>query len=84
MNNKFLVELVIPSLEMRYDVYVPVNKKVGNIIILLSKVVADFSMGYFEENDSNKLYDGDTGEQYPIDVLVRDTNIRNGSRLILM
>ena len=84
MNNKVLVELVVPVLEVRYDVYIPVNKKIGNVIILLSKVVGDLSMGYFEENDYNKLYDGDTGEKYGVDVLVRDTNIRNGSRLILM
>ncbi len=84
MNNKVLIELVVPVLEVRYDVYIPVNKKIGNVIILLSKVVSDLSMGYFKENDCNMLYDGDTGEKYGVDVLVRNTNIRNGSRLILM
>ena len=51
MNNKVLIELVVPVLEVRYDVYIPVNKKIGNVIILLSKVVSDLSMGYFKEND---------------------------------
>lgn len=84
MNNKILVELVVPVLEEKYDVYIPVNKKIGNVIILLSRVVSELSLGYFQANDNNCLYSGDTGERYDIDVLVRDTAIRNGSKIILM
>lgn len=84
MNNKILVELIVPVLEEKYDVYIPVNKKIGNVIILLSKVVGELSLGYFQTSDSNCLYSGDTGERYAIDVLVRDTEIRNGSKIILM
>ena len=36
MNNKVLVELIVPVLEVSYDIYVPINRKVGNLIILLS------------------------------------------------
>lgn len=84
MNNKVLVELVVPVLEQSYDVFLPVNKKIGNVIGLLSKMVNDISGEYFIVNESNSLYSEDTGEKYPIDVLVFDTNIRNGSRIILM
>lgn len=84
MDNKVLVELIVPVLEESYDVYIPVNKKIGNVIILLSKVVSELSLGYFQVNEKNSLFDGDTGDMYPIDVLVRDTDIRNGSKVILM
>ena len=84
MNNKVLVELVVPVLEQSYDVFLPVNRKIGNVIGLLSKMVNDMSGEYFVVNETNSLYSGDTGEQYPIDVLVINTNIRNGSKIILM
>ena len=84
MNNKILVELVVPVLEEKYDVYIPINKKIGNVIILLSKVVSELSLGYFQVNDTTCLYSGDTGERYAIDMLVRDTGIMNGSKIILM
>lgn len=84
MNNKVLVELVVPVLEESYDVFIPINKKVGNVIGLISKLVSDMSGGYFVANNRNSLYSGDTGDKYPIDVLVLNTDIRNGSKLILM
>ena len=84
MNNKVLVELVVPILEESYDIYVPVNIKVGKVIELCSKVVSDLSGGYYVVSDKDILYNGDTGAPYAIDMLVRNTDIRNGSRIILM
>jgi len=84
MNNKILVELIVPVLEQSYDVYLPINRKIGNIIIQLSKMVYDVSGGYFVANEKNSLYSGDTGDKYPVDVLVINTDMRNGSKIILM
>lgn len=84
MNNKVLVELVVPVLEESYDVFIPINRKVGNVIGLVSKIVSDMSGGYFVANEKNSLYSGDSGDKYPVDVLVLNTDIRNGSKLILM
>jgi hypothetical protein len=84
MNNKVLVELVVPVLEESYDVFIPVNKKIGNIIILLSKLISELSGGYFVANEKNCLYNGDTGDTYPMDALLINTDIRNGSKIILM
>ena len=45
MKNKVLVELIVPELEEKYDVYIPVNKKIGNSVMrsrakrLMSEVV---------------------------------------------
>ena len=84
MNNKILVELIVPVLEQSYDVYLPINRKIGNIIIQLSKMIYDVSGGYFVANEKNSLYSGDTGDKYPVDVLVINTDMRNGSKIILM
>ena len=84
MKNKVLVNLVVPVLEENYDVYIPVNRKVGNVIELLSKLVSDISGGYFVANENNSLYSGDSGDRYPIDTLIINTDIRNGSKIILM
>lgn len=84
MNNKILVELIVPVLEQSYDVYLPINRKIGNIVIQLSKMVYDVSGGYFVANEKNSLYSGDTGDKYPVDVLVINTDMRNGSKIILM
>lgn len=84
MRNKVLIELVVPTMEEKYDVFIPINKKIGNITILLMKVVNELSGGYYKQNEYNALYNGETGERYAIDLLVRNSDIRNGSRIILM
>ena len=84
MKNKVLIELIVPTIESKYDVYIPINKKIGNIAILLAKAVSDLSLGDYEENGKNALYNGETGEKYPVDELVRNTNIRNSSKVIMM
>lgn len=84
MKNKVLVEVKVPSIEEKYDVYLPVNKKIGNVIILLCKAVNDFTHGIYVGNTSVNLYNDHTGEKYDIDLLLRNTDITNGSVLVLM
>lgn len=84
MKNKILIELVVPELDMKYNLYVPINKKVGNIIVLLNKAIKELSYGIYEGTEKTCLYDKKTGEKYSINTLIRETNIRNGSSLILV
>ncbi len=84
MKNKVLVELVVPEIEEKYDIYIPVSKKVGSVISILQKSVFELSDGDFIATQKNLLYNAVTGEKYDINVLVKDTNIRNGSRIVLM
>lgn len=82
MKNKVLVELIVPSLDEIYNIYIPINKKIGNIIHLLNKSLYDLTNGLFLPSDTNFLYDNQ-GERYDINLLVRETNIRNGSSIVL-
>ncbi len=82
MNNKVLVELVVPSLEETYNIYIPINKRVGNIIQLVNKVLFELTNGLYVGNDMTALYD-ENGEKYEVNLLVRQTNIRNGSIIVL-
>lgn len=81
MNNKVLVELILPELDRKFDVYLPINKKIGNIIILLNKAIHEIDNNHIKSN--NALYNRETGERYKIDTLLYATNIRNGTVLVL-
>jgi len=84
MKNKVLVELVVPTIESSFDVYLPINKRIGNIITLLNKTVSEFSEGCYEGNEKTALYNRDTSEKYDVNALLYNTNIRNGTTLILL
>ena len=84
MKNKVLVELIVPDLDEKYDIYIPINRKVGNIIVLLNKALKELSKGVYINSKTISIYNRITGEQYKMDVLVRETDIRNGASLVII
>ena len=43
MNNKILIEVEIPLIEKKYDVFIPINKKVGTIKLLLEQALVELT-----------------------------------------
>lgn len=84
MKNKILVELIVPEIEERFDIYLPINKKIGSIINLLQKSVVELSDGDYVPTNNTILYNGETGDNYDINKIVKETDIRNGTKLVLM
>lgn len=84
MKNKVLVEVIVPEIEAVYDIYLPINKRIGNIIMLLNKTVSELTNGCFVGTNYTALYNKDTSVKYNPSSLVYDTDIRNGSSLILL
>ena len=84
MKNKVLVELVVPTIESTFDIYLPINKRIGNIITLLNKTVSELSEGCYAGTSTTALYNRETSQKYEINALVYNTDIRNGTTLILL
>lgn len=82
--NKVLVKLYVPKLEAQYDVWIPLNKRIYNIINLLIKSVNEFSGGYYKPKEIPVLYDKLTAEPYDINLTVKESTIRNGTEIILI
>lgn len=85
MKNKVLILLNVPSLANQYDLYIPVNERMDKIIHLLLVGLKDLTEYNFLENSKNYiLINSVTGKVYGNNDIVRDTDIRNGSKLILI
>lgn len=81
MEYKVLITLLIPEIEEKYEMYLPVNKKIGDICYMLSKIINDLSKVY-PEKKNGILYNVETGLSYSPGSLLRDTDIKNGTELI--
>ena len=80
LENKLLINLYILSLEDKYEIYIPINEKIGNISRLLN-------INMFDSIDFDKNYclvNIDTGVVYNNNDLVRNTDIKNGTKLVLV
>ena len=84
MKNKVLVHIFVPEIGEEYDLYIPINKKIGNILVLINKAINELSNGMLPISNSNALFNSFTGERYLYNSLLVDTNIRNGTKLVLL
>ena len=84
MNNKVIVNIKVPEIDRSFDVYLPVNKKIGNIIELLNKAINELTNGSFYISDTSRLYNVSTKQLYESDILLINTDIRNGTKLLLI
>ena len=82
--NKVLVKLYVPLLEVEYDIWLPLNKRIADVIILLIKAVDEFSGGVYNIKQTPLLYDKLTGKAYNVNLTIKDSTIRNGSEVILI
>lgn len=83
MEYKVLIKLFVPQIEQCYEMYIPVNRTVGQVIELMNKVVNDISSGIFPIKDGLNLMNRRDNVIYDYGQLIRETNIRNGSELVM-
>lgn len=82
--NKILIELYIPLIERNYDLYIPINKKVGTIKKLIEDGLVDLTDNEYIIKEDTNFYSKETGEIYDVNKSVRETDLKNGSRIILI
>lgn len=82
--NKVLIKLYIPMMEQKYDIWIPINKRICNVIKLLVQVVNNLTKGYYTPNNTPTLYDKATAKAYDSNKTVKESNIINGTELILI
>ena len=84
MKNKILIQVEVPMIEKTYNLYIPVNKKVGTIKRLIEEAVQEITDNEYEPSESTNFYSKETGMIYDVNHTVRDTDLKNGSRIILV
>ncbi len=85
MINKFIVTIIVPVVEMEYDIYIPNNKMIGTIKKYIVTSINELTLGTFnKEPHEVNLVDRENGMIYLNGMYVKDTGIKNGSKLIVM
>ena len=82
--NKVLVKVYIPMIEEQYDILIPLNRRIYNIIELLIRAVDELSGGYYSPSKMPLLYDKLTAKIFDVNITVKESTIRNGTEIILI
>lgn len=82
--DKILVNIFVPIINSSYDMFIPVSLKVYTVLELIKKSVAEMSDGRIIANENNVLCFRGDGSIIDINLSVLETEIKNGSRLMLI
>ncbi len=83
-NNKALVEISVPAAAQKYDVYIPLESKMSEVVKMVASALSDLSDGKYKATDDAILCDADTGIIYNVNIEVAELGITTGSRLMLI
>ena len=84
MKNKINVDVFVPKLNETYNLFIPVNKTIGEIIKLLNLAISEMTDGSFPISNNLSLINALSSELYDINYSVKENKISNGSKLVLI
>ena len=84
MNNKALVEISVPAAGQKYDVYIPLDCKMGDVVTMLAGALSDLSNGRYQATGEAVLCDANTGTIFDINTEVAELGIQTGAQLVLI
>jgi len=84
MKNKINVDVIVPAINETYNLFIPINKKVGEIIKLLNQSINELTNGEFPISNKLSLVNLINGDIYDVGKLVKDNMILDGSKLVLL
>lgn len=82
--NKVLVKLYVPMIERHYDVKIPDNKKLYQVIYMFIKAIYELSDGYYIPEVSPMLYEKWSSHKYNINLTAKENGIKNGTEIVLI
>jgi len=84
MENKILIKLIMPELDEKFDIFIPVNELIWRIKKIIIKSISDINAVSLDMNQEYVFINKDTSKIYNNNEIVRETDIRNGTELIFV
>ena len=85
MNNKILIEVIVPLLEENFEIYIPVNKRISTVIKLIEKSLNEITNGYYPTQKENSvIIDEESGSVFDVNLTVKESKMINGSKIIVI
>jgi len=81
MMYKVICEVSFPALGIQLDINIPINKTVEYVTKMLDKIIKENVSTKYQSKPNSILVNKRTGSVYDKNVLVKNTDICNGSKL---
>ena len=82
--DKVLVEVFVPAINHSFDIFIPLQSPMYEVLELIKRAVTDMSDGRFIADNNTALCHRETGTIVNINLSVYELEICNGSKLMLI
>lgn len=82
--DKILISIYVLSIGEEYDLFVPINEYVSNMIEVIQVTIKELSGDYYVINPKALLYNGVDGKVINNNNIVKFSGLKNGSRVLLV
>lgn len=82
--DKILVEVYVPTLKTAYDMFLPADAMMFEVLALMKKAVFDLSGGKFLPDENTIICYRSNGAIININLSVFELDIHNGTKLMLI
>lgn len=83
MNFRVYIIIETPILDKKYEILVPIDRRIHELISLLKKNIPELTENYYKDKEPY-LYNKSTGEMYDLNLIIKNSNIKTGTRLVLI
>ena len=81
--DKILVTFYVLALEEEYDVFIPINVKLAEVLDTIQQTILEMSDGNYEINPNPLLYNDFDGKLINLNNIVKFSGLKNGSRVMI-
>ncbi len=83
MEFRVYVIVEFPILDQKYELLVPIDRRIHDLIAVLKKAIPELSEDFYDRREP-VIMSKTSGEVYDLNVVIKNTNIKNGTRLIVI
>lgn len=83
MDFRVYVIIEMPILDKKYELMVPVDRRIHDLIRILKKTIPELSKNYYKDKTPN-IYNKTTGKMYDLNMIIKNSDIKMGTRLIIV
>ena len=84
MKDKVLIRIYIPAIVEEFEIFIPTNESIKKVLDLIIKSINELTDGALNNDSNYYLIDPVNSYIYDLSNIVRNTNIANYKKLILL
>ena len=83
MNFRVYITLEVPILDTSFELLVPIDRRIHDLIEVLRDNIKELKENYYQDKIPN-IFNKSNGELYDMNLIIKDSDIKTGTRLILI